>query len=408
MTNETTRHEQVSDLELEPVQTLHTPARLAPEVLAMLSDDELVGWWEQQQDATFEVLYHRHRAAVVQVCRKWLSDRDSVDDAVQETFTRALRGMPGFNGGERFEHWLRRIAKRVCIDVHRLRTRRSTSQLSQVNGASERLDDDWVQRITVGQLLNTLSPNDATLLIEHHGHDVPLRQLAARLRRPERSVAVSMHRARARLRRLAQANGLGGLTPVPLLARLTRRMPAWFSRTTTLPPLAGLPTAMEALIAITIIAVATPSEQAQAVVAPAADEQHATARLHPVSASVDTSADGRGLWSPRPILTTPVPNPRRRPAAATHPEAIPQSNQSEAVMPFAPVAIPGTNRQLSSDAPQSEPDFAYRADVDVGDGPHSSVTLEMYNEAELEPVNRPACRTVSTAPTVLSCEPKTE
>lgn len=57
-----------------------------------------------------------------------LVDRSSADDLVQETLTRAVAGLAGFRGDASARTWLAAIARHVCADELRRRTRRRQRQ----------------------------------------------------------------------------------------------------------------------------------------------------------------------------------------------------------------------------------------------------------------------------------------
>lgn len=53
-----------------------------------------------------------------------LVDRSSADDLTQETYVRAMRSLPGFEGRSSARTWLLAIARNTCADEIRRRTRR--------------------------------------------------------------------------------------------------------------------------------------------------------------------------------------------------------------------------------------------------------------------------------------------
>ena len=53
------------------------------------------------------------------LCRGILGHADDAEDAVQETFLRALRALPAFRGDAAVRSWLYRIAVNVCLDRKR-------------------------------------------------------------------------------------------------------------------------------------------------------------------------------------------------------------------------------------------------------------------------------------------------
>lgn len=84
-----------------------------------------------------EEAFERHRRELHVYCYRMLASFDEAEDAVQETFLRGWRGRDGFDG-ENPRAWLYRIATNVCLDMLRVRSRRS----SRVNSFA---DLAWLQ-----------------------------------------------------------------------------------------------------------------------------------------------------------------------------------------------------------------------------------------------------------------------
>jgi RNA polymerase sigma-70 factor (ECF subfamily) len=68
-------------------------------------------------------LYRRHGYTIHRRCLAMLGDEAAAEDAVQETFVRALRGAGAFRGEAHPRTWLCRIADHLCLDVLRRRRR---------------------------------------------------------------------------------------------------------------------------------------------------------------------------------------------------------------------------------------------------------------------------------------------
>src|SRR5437667_12181057 len=60
-----------------------------------------------------------HERPLYALCRGILGHADDAEDAVQETFLRALRALPAFRGDAAVRSWLYRIAVNVCLDRKR-------------------------------------------------------------------------------------------------------------------------------------------------------------------------------------------------------------------------------------------------------------------------------------------------
>lgn len=68
----------------------------------------------EQQTVT---LYERHVAMVYRVCFAYMKSSSQTEDAVQETFIRAMTKAPSFDGRTHEQAWLLRVATNVCKDM---------------------------------------------------------------------------------------------------------------------------------------------------------------------------------------------------------------------------------------------------------------------------------------------------
>jgi RNA polymerase sigma-70 factor, ECF subfamily len=73
--------------------------------------------------AAFEVLVRRNSDAVWRLARSLLRDNLEAEEAVQDTFVKAFRGLKSFRQESSFPTWLHSICYRTCID--RLRSHRA-------------------------------------------------------------------------------------------------------------------------------------------------------------------------------------------------------------------------------------------------------------------------------------------
>jgi RNA polymerase sigma-70 factor (ECF subfamily) len=74
----------------------------------------------------FNSLVDLHQGAVYSLCYRLLFNRESAEDATQETFVAAYRAIARFDGGN-LRGWLLRIAANECRDELRRRKRRPTT-----------------------------------------------------------------------------------------------------------------------------------------------------------------------------------------------------------------------------------------------------------------------------------------
>ena len=67
------------------------------------------------RERTVEELHRKYAGLVYGLCLRMLGTRAEADDAVQETFLAAFRGLGSFTYGESHLPWLYRIAVNACL-----------------------------------------------------------------------------------------------------------------------------------------------------------------------------------------------------------------------------------------------------------------------------------------------------
>ena len=73
---------------------------------------------EKEREAVAR-MYETYKQSVYRLCLIYLKDRSLAEDAMQDTFLKALRAYPGFRGDCAEKTWLVRIGINVCRDYQR-------------------------------------------------------------------------------------------------------------------------------------------------------------------------------------------------------------------------------------------------------------------------------------------------
>ncbi|HOY07006.1 MAG TPA: sigma-70 family RNA polymerase sigma factor [Saprospiraceae bacterium] len=87
-----------------------------------LSDEKLITLISMNQQQAFTELMRRYERLVRSVLTRYLSDPEAVKEVTQDTFLRAYRALPDFQGKSKFSTWLYKIA--ISSAINRMRIKR--------------------------------------------------------------------------------------------------------------------------------------------------------------------------------------------------------------------------------------------------------------------------------------------
>jgi RNA polymerase sigma-70 factor (ECF subfamily) len=112
------------------------PALGMPEAVdPLLSDASLVTAARGGDTRAFERLYRAHSGKVMGLCLRMTRRRDVAEDCVQQTFIRAWRNLPAFEGRSAFGTWLHRIAVNEVLSNARNHSTRAESNEDAIEDA---------------------------------------------------------------------------------------------------------------------------------------------------------------------------------------------------------------------------------------------------------------------------------
>ena len=190
-------------------------------------DQQAVEAFRAGDAGAFDVLVDRHEGRVYRLAWRILGERDAALDAAQETFVKAWKALPRFEGKARFSTWLTRIAINQCRNELRKRgTVKHTQPLSldapapggdtprgaavAVAGAEvwEHARDGEL-RAAFDEVMRGLEPEAREVLILTEVEALSYEGIAELLDVPVGTVRSRLHRARADVRRrMAAALGV--------------------------------------------------------------------------------------------------------------------------------------------------------------------------------------------------------
>jgi RNA polymerase sigma-70 factor (ECF subfamily) len=92
--------------------------------------------------AGFEPLVERYSPRLFATARRYARRESEVADIVQEVWVKAFQKLGSYRGEAPFEHWLMRLAVRVCYDFLRRHRRSRETSFSELTEPEE----DWLER----------------------------------------------------------------------------------------------------------------------------------------------------------------------------------------------------------------------------------------------------------------------
>jgi RNA polymerase sigma-70 factor (ECF subfamily) len=164
---------------------------------------ELIAKAQQGDRHAFGELVRCHREGVVNVVYRMCGDVHMAEDAAQEAFIRAWRGLGRYRPRSPFRNWLYRIATNVALDA--LRRERETVDIERLSvvtsepgpeAAVER--EEGVERVQRAVL--ALPPASRAVLVLREYEGLSYQEIAQTLDIPVGTVMSRLNYARNRLR----------------------------------------------------------------------------------------------------------------------------------------------------------------------------------------------------------------
>jgi RNA polymerase sigma-70 factor (ECF subfamily) len=136
-----------------------------------------------------------------------LAHADDAEDAVQETFFRALRALPQFRGDAAFRTWIFRIAVNTCLRWKATAARPAGSRATEawhedrVSAPAHALSPEAIalRRLRAAEALQTLQPRHRAILLLKEREGWSVAEIAAALGCNEKRIENELAKARRAL-----------------------------------------------------------------------------------------------------------------------------------------------------------------------------------------------------------------
>ncbi|MBL8741128.1 MAG: RNA polymerase sigma factor [Myxococcales bacterium] len=161
------------------------------------------------------LVYERYAPAVRRFIRDMLRDGQAADDALQDTFIRVTQGIGSLDEPEHLAGWIFGIARRVCFEHRRHRTRRQRNteltaadfEAADSSATPEALYFGSRAAEKLDRAVDRLEPDRRAILLLRCDHQLSYEEIATAMGFSLSKVKVELHRARLALREVFREMG---------------------------------------------------------------------------------------------------------------------------------------------------------------------------------------------------------
>ena len=156
-----------------------------------------------------ERLMHAYGDELLRTCYLYLKDYQLAEDAVQETFIKAMRAYDSFEHKSSEKTWLMRIAINCCKNVMRtrwFRTRQNDPE-DHMNGIGDDPIDDFLEKDSVSAAIMALRADDRQIIVLHYYQELSVKEIAIIIGKSENTTIQRLNRARGKMKKFLTEAG---------------------------------------------------------------------------------------------------------------------------------------------------------------------------------------------------------
>ena len=124
-------------------------------------------------------LVETYQKPLLDLCYIYLRDRALAEDAVQETFLKAYKGMKAFRGESKERTWLTRIAINTCRDIMRSAWHRHTNRAVTPEDLSAADEPKQPLSIDIADAVMRLPDRYKEVILLHYFQEMTLSEIAS-------------------------------------------------------------------------------------------------------------------------------------------------------------------------------------------------------------------------------------
>lgn len=155
---------------------------------------------DSDRESLIRQMVETYQTPLLRMCYLYLHDVQLAEDAVQETFIKAVRSLEKFRGEASMKTWLTRIAMRTCCDMRRgFWFRRMDRRITPEMLPEPQTDTDADEAELTVAVMN-LPPKEREVILLYYYQDMNVNEVADVLGVTQPTVSYRLRRARERLR----------------------------------------------------------------------------------------------------------------------------------------------------------------------------------------------------------------
>ena len=156
-----------------------------------------------------ERLMNEYGDTVLRMCYLYLKDYQLAEDAVQETFVKAMKSYGSFEHRSSERTWLTRIAINCCKNI--MRNRWFRIMQNRLEDHSERSGndpiDDLLEKDSVSAAIMKLNVSDRQIILLYYYQELSVREIAAIIGKTENATVQRLSRARGKMKKILSEAG---------------------------------------------------------------------------------------------------------------------------------------------------------------------------------------------------------
>lgn len=152
-------------------------------------------------DHTLNLLISQYHTPLFRMCSVILRDVTAAEDAVQETFLKAYRGLSTFRGESSEKTWLTSIALNVCRDMRKSAWFRHTEKRVTPEELPLSVPAPDEDALALGQAIANLPEKYRVVILLYYYQDMTLQEIAILLKTTPSNISKRLARARSILQK---------------------------------------------------------------------------------------------------------------------------------------------------------------------------------------------------------------